>query len=160
MGRKFNTGLSRWMPQFLWLWRQHLKTCYGGQHQQQPNPASPGSVLGWQFFSGCFLGKISWDLLTATLLRAWTVQRLNSRSNPFSTGESSTTKKDTFIVRLGYLWRSHQRQRRCRRVCPWPCRQTGSRSRHPRPVWRCDRRRWFSPPAKKLLHIRILNQGF
>ena len=35
--------------------------------------------------------------MTAALLRKrWTVPRLNSHSNPFSTGESSTAKKKTF----------------------------------------------------------------
>ena len=32
--------------------------------------------------------------MTAALLSQWTVQRLNSHSNPSSTGESSTAKKD------------------------------------------------------------------
>jgi len=32
--------------------------------------------------------------MTATLLSWWAVPRLNSHSNPFSTGESSAAKKE------------------------------------------------------------------
>ena len=40
--------------------------------------------------------------MTAALLRWWTVPRLNSHSNPSSTGESSTAKKTT--PKLVCLW--------------------------------------------------------
>ena len=38
--------------------------------------------------------------MTAALLRRWTVPRLNSHSNPSSTGESSTAKKVCLCVPL------------------------------------------------------------
>jgi len=39
-----------------------------------------------------FHGKCC-DSMTAALLSWWTVPRLNSHSNPYSTGESSAAKK-------------------------------------------------------------------
>jgi len=58
---------------------------------------APGSILSSDF-SG---KKISRDSMTAALLSWWTVPRLNSHSNPSSTGESSTAKKSYVSFEVG-----------------------------------------------------------
>ena len=52
-----------------------------------------------------FSRKKCWDSMTAALLSWWTVPRLNSHSNPSSTGESSAAKKEdiSFLFPLVFL---------------------------------------------------------
>ena len=68
------------------------------------HPAGPGSILGiFKNFSWCRK-----DLLTAALLRRWTMKKLNSQSNPSNTGEKQHCKKEEKPLRdkgktKGYL---------------------------------------------------------
>ena len=76
-----------------------------------PKPPNSLGGLAWHSGSvhashpaclGLILGpEIGWDLMTAALLRVWTVHRLDSHSSQSSTAESSAVKK------LGPSW-SHQ----------------------------------------------------
>ena len=73
------------------------------------NPTRAGALLPSPArvrFSARNLKKISWwDSMTVALLNCWwTVLRLNSHSNPSSTGESSAAKKELLLYSEHYLW--------------------------------------------------------